>query len=276
MADSNPIVVPLDGSKIAEHALPIASWYSKTTGAPLKFVHVLDADTRPEARAKAAQTFQAYADELAARLGLGKVECQVLAGAAADEVLSASVTASAIVIGSHGRGGLRAMVVGSVADKIVRGSAVPVIIEPGTDQPRTPGAGKPILVGVDGSEEAERGLAAARALAARASLPLVILRTYSIPPAVGVEFATYPADLATTMEEAAKSYLASVAKAGEKTVLRMGDATNALLETANEVNASLIVLTSSGKGLTKRLALGSTTDRVIHGTDRPVLVIPRA
>lgn len=276
MADSKPILVPLDGSKIAEHALPIASWYAKATGAPLKFVHVLDAETKPDARAKAAQTFQAYADDLAARLGLGKVECQVLAGTASDEVLSASVTASAIAIGSHGRGGLRAMVIGSVADKIVRGSAVPVIIEPGTEAPNTPGAGKPILVGVDGSEEAERGLAAARALSASSGLPVVILRTYSIPPAVGVEFATYPADLATTMEEAAKSYLSSVAKAGEKTVLRMGDATNALLETANEVNASLIVLTSSGKGLTKRLALGSTTDRVIHGTSRPVLVIPSA
>ena len=78
------------------------------------------------------------------------------------------------------------------------------------------------------------------------------------------------------MEEAAKSYLASVAKAGEKTLLRMGDATNALLEASEEIDAALIVLTSSGKGLGKRLALGSTTDRVVHGAKRPVLVVPRA
>lgn len=276
MPDPKPILVPLDGSKVAEHALPAATWYSKLTGAPLKFVHVIDSETKPEARAKAAELFQSYAAELAARHGLGKVDCQVLAGPAAEEVLSASVTAAGIVIGSHGRGGFRAMIIGSVADKIVRGAGVPVLIEPGADEPHAPRAGQPILVGLDGSEEAERGLAAARALAAKEGRPLVMLRTYSIPPAVGVEFATYPADLATTMEDAAKSYLASVAKAGEKTLLRMGDATNALLEASEEIDAALIVLTSSGKGLGKRLALGSTTDRVVHGAKRPVLVVPRA
>jgi nucleotide-binding universal stress UspA family protein len=164
------------------------------------------------------------------------------------------------------------MVVGSVADKIVRGSVVPVLIEPGTDEPKPPSPNRPVLVGLDGSDEAERGLAAARAL----GLPVVILRTYSIPPPVGIEFATYPADLATTLEDAAKAYLAGVAKSGEKTILRQGDATTAILEAAEELDASLIVLTSTGKGLTKRVALGSTTDRVIHGTQRPVLVIPRA
>lgn len=275
MADTKPILVPLDGSKVAENALPAASWYSRMTGAPLKFVHVIDADTKPEERAKAAETFQSYANELAAREGLGKVECQVLAGTAADEVLSASVTAAAIVIGSHGRGGFRAMVIGSVADKIVRGAGVPVLIEPGTEEAKVPALSQPILVGVDGSDEAERGLAVARELAAKEGRGVVLLRTYSIPPAVGVEFATYPADLATTMEEAAKTYLSSVAKPGEKTLLRMGDATNAILEASEELNAALIVLTSSGKGLGKRIALGSTTDRVVHGSKRPVLVIPR-
>jgi len=49
-----------------------------------------------------------------------------------------------------------------------------------------------------------------------------------------------------------------------------------LLEASEEIDAALIVLTSSGKGLGKRLALGSTTDRVVHGAKRPVLVVPRA
>lgn len=276
MAETKPILVPLDGSKIAEYALPIAAWYSKVTGAPLQFLHVLDEDSKPEARAKAAETFQKYAEDLAGRNGLGAVECQVLAGSAAEQVASAAVTASAIVLASRGRGGFRAAILGSVADKIVRSSAVPVLVEPGTNEPHDPKPGKPILVGLDGSDEAERGLAAARTLAAADKRPLTILRTYSIPPPVGIEFATYPADLSTTMEEAAKAYLAQVARAGENVVLKMGDATTALLETSEEIDAALIVLTSSGKGRTKRLALGSTTDRVIHGTERPVLVIPPA
>ena len=276
MAETKPILVPLDGSKIAEYALPAAAWYAKATGASLKFIHVIDGDTKPEDRAKAADTFRAYTDRLASAHGLGQVECQVLAGSAADEVLSASVTASAIALASRGRGGLKAMFRGSVADKIVRGSAVPVLIEPGTQEPVAPAAAGTILVGLDGSEEAERGLEAARALATKSGSSLMLLRTYSMPPPVGVEFTTYPADMTASLEEAAKTYLSTVAGPGEKTAVQMGDATTAILEAAEEANASLIVLTSSGKGLAGRLSLGSTTDRVIHGTERPVLVIPRA
>ena len=71
MAETKPILIPLDGSKIAEYALPVAKWYSNITGAPLKFIHVLDSDTPSEERAKAAATFQAYADRLAEEHGLG-------------------------------------------------------------------------------------------------------------------------------------------------------------------------------------------------------------
>jgi nucleotide-binding universal stress UspA family protein len=275
VAESKPILVPLDGSQIAEYALPSAVWYSKLTGAALQFVHVLDDDLKPEDRAHAADSFQKYGAELAAKHGLGGIECQVLSGSPAEQVLSASVTASAIVLASRGKGGFRAAIRGSVADKIVRGSAIPVLIEPGTTEPKPPASDRPILVGLDGSEAAENGLAAAREVAAKGGNGIVLLRTYTIPPPAGVEFATYPADFAATMETGAKEYLAAVAKAGEKTLVVMGDATTAILEAAEQNDVALIVLTSSGKGLAKRLTLGSTTDRVIHGTERPVLVIPQ-
>lgn len=276
MAEKKPILVPLDGSQIAEYALPAAGWYSKLTGAPLQFVHVLDDDTKPESRPDAAAVFQQYADRLAARHGLGAVECQVIAGSPSEAILGVSVTAAAIVLASHGRGGFRATIRGSVADKIVRGSSVPVVIEPGTTEPEAPQAGKPILVGLDGSEEAERGLEIARDLGQKGGHPITIIRTYTVPPPVGIEFATYPADFAQTLEQSAQAYISTVAKPGEQSIVLMGDATTAILESAEQIDAQLIVLTSSGKGLTKRLALGSTTDRVIHGTERPVLVLPRA
>lgn len=276
MPETKPILVPLDGSKLAENAIPVAAWYSKATGAPVQFIHVLDADTKPESRAKAAANFQEYAARVAAIAGLGEVECQVLAGNAAEEVLSASTTAALIALASHGRGGFKAMVFGSVADKIVRGSGIPVLIAPGTSKPHVPGAPRPIIVGLDGSEEAERGLAAARAIAAHDKTELILVRSISVPPPVGVEFAAYPADLLSSMEEAARTYLAAAAKPGEKTLLMQGDGASAVLQAAEQVDAGLIVLTSAGKGLTRRVALGSTTDRVIHSTERTVLVIPRA
>lgn len=275
MADAKPILVPLDGSKLAENAIPAAAWYSKATGAPLQFIHVLDGDIKREARDDAAATFQEYANRIAASNGLGAVQCQVLAGSPADQVLSAATTAAAIVLATHGRGGFKAMMRGSVADKIVRGAAIPVLVEPGTEEPIAPGGGRPVVVGLDGSEEAERGLAAARKLAAAEKLELILVRSVTMPPPVGVEFATYPADLMSSLDQAAKNYLEATAQPGEKTLLMQGESASAVLEAANQVDAGLIVLTSAGKGLSKRIALGSTTDRVIHGTERPVLVIPR-
>ena len=54
-----------------------------------------------------------------------------------------------------------------------------------------------------------------------------------------------------------------------------GDAATAGRDAAEQHNAGLIVLTSTGKGLAKRVALGSTTDRVVHSTKRSVLVVPQ-
>lgn len=275
MADPKPILVPLDGSKIAEHALPDAAWLSKATGAAIRFIHVVELNVDDSQVAAAAETFRAYTKEVAAEHGLANTTCDVVAGAPADEILKASADASTIVIATRGRGGFKAMVVGSVADKVIRGAEVPVLAEPGAEKPVPPGGGRPILVGLDGSEEGERGLGMARELAAKTNLPIVLVRAFSIPPPAGIEFSYYPADLASTLEDAAKEYLRVTAKPGEKALIMQGDAAGSILDVAEQENASLIVLSSSGKGLAKRIALGSTTDRVIHGTSRPVLVVPR-
>ncbi len=274
MADQRPILVPLDGSKLAENALPDAAWFSRITAAPLRFLHVLDTDVPAGERGKAAETFRAYTKDLAVEHGLGETACDVVAGSTAEEILKESESASAIVIATHGHGGFRAMIVGSVADKVIRGSTVPVLVEPGMEKPGLPVPGKAIVVGLDGSPEAEQGLAMARELSAASDVPIVLVRAFSLPPPAGIEFSYYPADLGATLDAAAKEYLQATAKAGEKYVLMQGDAATAVLEAADQHDAGLIVVTSTGKGLAKRIALGSTTDRIVHSTSRSVLVVP--
>ena len=274
MAENGPILIPLDGSSLAEYALVDAAWLKQVTGLPVRLIHVMEHDGTPEERQHAAEKFREYATAQAEKHGLGEVTCDVVVGPPAKEILQAAETASYVVIATHGRGGFKAMILGSVADKVIRGSKVPVLAEPGTEAPEPPGNGRPILVALDGSEDAEKGLALARELAAKAELPLVLLRAYSVPPPAGIEFSYYPADLSATLEAAAREYLQATAKPGERTVLVQGDAATAILEVAEQEKASLIVMTSTGKGLMKRLALGSTTDRVVHGTHRPVLVVP--
>lgn len=275
MADQAPVVVPLDGSKNAENALPMAAAMARAYGAPIRLVHVLDDDlARNQADIDRAQEqFAAYGARLAEREGLPEARATVLTGSAARAVIDFAEGAQMVVLATHGRSGLKATLIGSVADKIVRGANVPTLVVPGLGEPWAPRPG-PIVVGVDGSEAAEIGLAAARDLALRIGGSIVIVRAYSVPVAVGAEFAYYPADLMTTYEQAAKEYLLNVAQAGEKTLLVNGNAADSIARVADDENAAMIVVASSGKGLAARIALGSTTDRLMHNVNRPLLVIP--
>jgi nucleotide-binding universal stress UspA family protein len=276
MAKNGPILIPLDGSSLAEHALVDAGWLRRVTGLPVRLIYVMEHDGSQQQRQDAARRFREYAEAQAEKYDLGEIECDVIVGQPAKEILQAAEKASYIVIATHGRGGFKAMVLGSVADKVIRGAKVPVLAEPGMEEPIAPGEGRPILVALDGSEEAERGLAIARELGRKAGLPVVLLRAYSVPPPAGIEFSYYPTDLMATLEAAAREYLEATAQPGERTVLVQGDAASAILDLAEREKASLIVVTSTGKGFAKRLALGSTTDRVVHGTRRAVLVVPTA
>ncbi|HEY4669941.1 MAG TPA: universal stress protein [Tepidiformaceae bacterium] len=279
MADaSGPILVPLDGSKIAENAVPVAAQLSRAWARPVSFFHVLEqSDTviAPQDTDRARSAFIPYALHLGEKAGLGPSDqsADIGWGPAAPTILAASEGAAAIVIASHGRGGFRSMFIGSVADKVVRGADVPVLVVPGIESPVAIDAG-PVLVAVDGSAEAERGLTAARDLAGRLGSELVLVRAYNVPPPVGAEFAYYPPDVLESVQQGAEEYLAQSAQPGERTVLAQGQAAQVIEESAEQLGAGLIVMTSRGKGLAARITLGSTTDRVMHAVERPLLVIP--
>ncbi len=270
------VVVPLDGSKTAEAAVPVAAAIAKTYGLPVQFVHVLAGEDGTDA-ARANDVLRDYVARLTKNAGIpeGTYSGAIVEGQPARAILDFAKDAKFIVISSHGRGGFRAAVIGSVADKVVRGSDVPVFLVPATAEVGDMAAG-PVLVGLDGSPVAEQGLAAARDLAGRLNLKIVLLRSYSMPPAIGMEFGTYPADLLPALKETAETYLNEVAKSGEEKYTALDSPALALQEGAEKLNAGVIVLTSHGKGIAGRLALGSTTDRIMHSLKRVMLIVPVA
>jgi len=276
-APTGPIIVPLDGSKNAEQALPMAALLARLFEASIRFVHVAEGERLPSAKDfdEARRNFAAYAGELAGRHGLaGKpFSADLLSGSPGPTILESAANASFIVLASHGKGGFHATFIGSVADKVVRGARVPVLVVPAIDGEVSSSLGT-ILVALDGSAEAEGGLRVARDIASRAGARVTLVRAYTVPPAVGVEFAYYPPDLVTSLEEGAKEYLAATAREGEGTVVALGSASEIVVQAATDLKADLVVMSSHGKGLAGRLALGSTTDRVMHGFRRPLLVVP--
>ena len=273
MATSS-ILVPLDGSQSAENALGLASRFGAAFGHPLRVIHIADPHQSSEELKPATERFVAYGEALAKRLGVPTTgtSFEVFAGNAAEMISALAEDAAFVVIASHGRGGFRAMFMGSVADKVVRTSHAPVIVVPAVGD--APGAPTKLMVALDGSDEAELALGPARQIAAAFGAELILLRAFNPAPPVTTEFGVYPPELPAMLEEETKSYLASVAKPGEGTVIAMGDAASALVDSAKEVDADFVVMTSSGKGAAKRFVIGSTTSRVMHSLHRTIMVIP--
>ena len=152
------ILLPLDGSPLAEAALPAAEQVAKRFGAKLVLLEVVppgdvSAWMAPGARANAPEEkkrlFQ-HDRELAEEYLSAKVhslkaeditaEAMVKVGDPVDEILAliGGAGISLIVMATHGRGGLSKLIFGSVAEKVVHHCNIPVmIIRPG-DSPTSP------------------------------------------------------------------------------------------------------------------------------------------
>ncbi len=281
MTASKPILVPLDGSSTAERAVPVAATIGRITGSPLTFFHAISESDAENAETfdRAREMFDSYAHGLAKRCGVseaaGPSVVEIRQGSAAKLVLAASANSAMIVIASHGRSGFQAAVIGSVADKVVRGATVPVLVVPGATEAVTL-EGAPVLIAVDGSEASAEALRQGRDLATALKSPVTLVRAFNVPPPVGVEFAYYPMDLMETMQQGAEDYLKQTALPGEGTYLAQGQPWQVIIEAAEKNNAGLVVMASTGKGLASRLTLGSATDRVLHALHRPLLIVPIA
>lgn len=275
MARHEPVIlVPLDGSKNAENALPLAAMLASVYDAHLHVVHVVEPEHDAATLASATDAFARYGERLVGDYALPRERCrfQCFQGSPAKTILALAEQSAWVVLASHGRGGFRATFIGSVADKMVRGSPVPVLLVPGIGRP----AGPPVtvLIALDGSAEAEHGLHTARRIAAAQGARVVLLRAYSVLLTPGSELAYFPPELPEMLIDDATSYLATVAQPGEETQVVRGDAATAIVEVSRALDAGLVVMTASGKGLAGRLALGSTTDRVMHSLHRPLVIMP--
>ena len=138
------ILVPLDGSLLAEAALTNAADLAQLSGAQLLLLRAAEAHTFPgvdpvEAQIKVVREGEEYlagvVDRLAA-LGLADVKASVWYGPAAYAIVEAARAnqVDLIVMTTHGRSGLGRLILGSVAEAVLRGTTTPILLL------RTPGA----------------------------------------------------------------------------------------------------------------------------------------
>jgi nucleotide-binding universal stress UspA family protein len=283
------ILVPLDGSKLAEQALPLARAIARGARAKLRLVrvhrpagHVVSRHPRTDAGVD-----EAYLKALAAAAGDVPTETAVLDGPIAATLCQHAhdVKANLMVMTTHGRGPLSRFWLGSTTDDLVRNTPVPLLIyHPTPDKPPpTNFRFHRILVPLDGSEVAEEALGPAAELARIMEARLTFLRVIEPVPLVAPDGLVYtPPALDTALmddlTDQAQAYVDHVAARwqGEGLQVETRVAVNelptaAVLEAA--AGHDLIALATHGRSRMARLFLGSVADKVVRGAACPVLVV---
>ncbi len=131
------ILVPLDGSRVAEAALPVALDLSRDTGATLLLLRVLEApppgsETAPM-RLEAVREAETYLHDMARRVrtdGARDVTVGLWQGSPSQAIVTAAEQhdVDMIVMTTHGRTGLQRECFGSVAESVLRGTGRPVLV----------------------------------------------------------------------------------------------------------------------------------------------------
>lgn len=285
------LLVPLDGSSVAEQIIPYARMLAETCKMRVDLLGVIDS-------ADGAASSREYLQKIAAahfpKTQPGIVEKR---GDAANAILEHAKSLPDVMIGmaTHGRSGIQRWMLGSVANKIVQAGVAPVFLIRAKQQSESSADGRltSVIVPLDGSEFGESVLPAVTDLAQCIKLEIVLARAYELPPK-----AYYRTD---DFSEAQKRFVPSydevvaeasreprlyleksseeVRRAGAervRTVLLQGEAADEILKLSNASAGSFLAMCTHGISGVKSWLLGSVTDKVVHHSDVPVLIVPAA
>ncbi len=273
------ILLPLDGSPLAELALPFAERLARATDAHIVAVRAI----APPVPAALQAEVESYLETVASRLrdqGLS-VETVAPAGAPAAAILQEARARGAgmIVLSSHGRSGVGRWVYGSVADRVLRQAPVPVMLTAHADTVRwRPEQPLRMLVPLDGSVLGETALDSARELAQKLHAEMVLMRV--VEP-VFYDMAYHPPMDPAPELEAARVYLDTVAGqvvAGGSAVpvtvrVEFGQAVGTIAQVAAELPAGLIAMATHGRSGLARFVMGSVATGVLQRAGVPLLLV---
>jgi nucleotide-binding universal stress UspA family protein len=293
MRDQGPILIPLDGSALAEGALPYAAALARALEERIAVVCVWEGNesgiaaalpaVAMEVEAGAREYFARYLRTIEARnFGGVPVEASFREGDAAREIENAAAEfgARAIVLATHGRSGVGRWIYGSVASRVLRDTRLPVMAV-GPHALQRDGSEthfKHIMVPLDGTPLSEAALPLARTLMERTGARVSLVRAvrwavqtypYTLPDA-------YVPQIDDELEKGAKTYLQrKETELGEDHVRAFvvrGGVAEGMLDLIEKEAVDLVVMTTHGRAGIARAALGSTADRLIQGS-APVLLI---
>lgn len=292
-------LVPLDGSTMAEAALPVAIGLARPLGATVTLFHAQESAAprtiHGEPHLQESPEAEAYLANLAARVqeSYPRIDWHVHPNRQADVARSINehaveLDADLVILTTHGKGGLRDFLFGSIAQQVVRGGKTPTVTVRPPDQGGATGKYTPktILVPLDGTAEAEPALDYARDLA-RATGARIVLA--SVVPTVGtasgdvaVSAAFSPNATAEVLDLAHQDLGNYLSTKGDElrregfaveTILSRGRTAARLAAIAEEQAADLVILATHGRSGLNGALSGSIAPRLLPELRQPVLLV---
>jgi nucleotide-binding universal stress UspA family protein len=287
---SSVILVPLDGSLLAERALPYAERLARAGSRRLVLVRAVelflpDGEACIESEHPMLAEAQKYLEDLAKGLmssGL-QVGCTVPYGSPSEQILASihSYHPDFVVMGTHARSGFGRWLHGSVADAVLCHSSSPVVLVPShLTEPAASIRGARLLVPLDGSPLSEAVLPWVARVATETGAEVVLARVVPFQDSLypGYIQVVPPADVEQLNE--ARAYLSAVAEQLMATALPVrtraevgADPGTTIARLADEECADMIVMGTHGRSGVVRFVLGSVANGTLRHARVPLLLI---
>ena len=295
------ILVPTDFSPHATHAITYAVALAKMYESTLHFVHCVDCSMYAQGTANSKflsaedlgtleSSMREHAESQMATFATGfeseglTFVTHIAIGKPAQEILRAAENLSCdlVVLSTHGRSGLDHMVFGSVCERIVRQSSVPVLsikrkshecVDCVTSEIHV----RKVLFPYDFSDYSERALPAAVALCRDFQAKLIIVHVNEIPPAlpdvmpeVSLQMNAGIDDYARQTMERLKPVLRDV---DAELMMLLGAPHREISKLVHEAQIDLVVMATHGRSGVAHMLFGSVAEKVVRTAQCPVLTI---
>jgi nucleotide-binding universal stress UspA family protein len=295
------LLVPLDGSRMAESALPTAARLAARAGATLTLVHVIEKNAPSEVHSErhlvSPKEAADYLSEVASRRVLEGLPVKTHVHEAEVKDVARSITEHTtelapdlVVMTAHGRGGAHRLISGAIAQQVIALGGTPVLLLwPSPDAAATilREDWRVILAPIDGDPSHERGLKVAAEMAASFKCRLHLLMVTPTAGKLGGSQAAAGILLPSAtrikleMDDAgARDYLAARAEELRRkgievgTETSRGDPARAIVWTSKHVSADVVVMGTHGRAGADAFWEGSVAARVVARARVPLLLVP--
>lgn len=296
------LLVPLDGSWLAESALPPAAGFADRFGARVTALHVLEphgpaaihGDRHLRGRGEA-EAYLAGIREWFAERGIA---VDAALREARDDDVAATIAGAAVELGAdlvilaaHGSRGVRGLLYGRIGQQVLAHAAMPVLLVPASARARRGAFDcRRLMLPLDGSAAAEQALPAAVAVARAFDARVLLARVVQTPGALIGALADDRAPAARLMptaaaamleleEQEAARYLVAVQARLEadgvaaETAVARGDPADVVPQLVAESRVDLLVLPTHGRAGAAAVWAGSVAARTIERSEKPMLLV---